>query len=309
MKQTKERQEEQLNQMLFHRKEVLEELLFTKLLKMEYEKSYKGMYIDLFAYDKTKKAPVFIEVQKYKMDLVHFRKIEELIQKIDEGIIIWISTKSAARFIKRLEILALSMKKNLELFFIEIEEDVLFLLNDLQSENSVDGFNLIKSRQFSPPRLKIKSRITVGHGFTQNLIPNDFYKGNEKVNRELLSRLRSEYPYFGNALRSKSNLDRSYIQMGSGFSNIEILLKPIPSKTKEAKLELRLTNSASLLTLQRIQDELQSMDFSSQTSTEKKRFVVHYGTDLSTALAIEKIVEDFGKLIKILNHLSTNHSH
>src|SRR5690606_35518950 len=141
-------------------------------------------------YHKTKKVPVFIEVQKDKMDLIHFKKIEELIEQIDEGIIVWIFTKITTRFVNKLEVLALTAEKNLEVLFVAVEDDIISQLSDLEREDPITVFKQIKNKQLPIPRLLLETGFTVGDSFTQNHIPDASYTGNEKVNRELLSRLR-----------------------------------------------------------------------------------------------------------------------
>ena len=112
--------------------------------------------------------------------------------------------------------------------------------------------------------------------------------------------LRQEYPYFLNVLRSKRSLHLRGIQIGSGTGYIVIGMTAISTDTREAKLELKSTNSISIETFLEIQHRLHAVEFTSPVSFDGKRFTIHYGTELPTELVLEKLVEDFGKLIGVL---------
>ncbi|PIC95751.1 hypothetical protein CSV69_09500 [Sporosarcina sp. P26b] len=300
MKVKRKNLERLLNKLLFLRKDVLEYYLASELLHLELEKSYKGMYIDLYAIHAEENLPVFIEVQKDELDAVHSNQLKELIRHMDEGIILWIGTKASSHFTDELIELARVAEKSLQIQFLELDSYTIEQLDLLRQEDPVTAVRKIMSPEFHVPQFLLKAaarnmRERKGTPFAVRELSKT-----EKVNKSLMDLLRHTYPYFDNVLRSKSNLDRRQIQMGSGTGYIEIVLTAVSTPTKEAMLELRSTNHTTINTLQQIQNKLHKIEFSSPTTYETKRFVIHYGTTLSTEEIFEKLLPDFGRLIHVL---------
>lgn len=300
MKVKRKNLERLLNQLLFLRKDALEHHFASELLHMELEKSYKGMYIDLYAIHAAENLPVYIEVQKDGLDAVHSDQLKELIHHVDEGMIVWIGTKASNRFTDELTAMTKDAKKSLHVQFLEIDSYTIEQLNVLRQEDPVIAFQQIMSPEFHVPRFSLHSAAFNMQRRKNTHVTAQELSLTEKVNNRLLNLLRHTYPYFDNVLRSKNSLNRRQIQMGSGTGYIEIVLTAVPTLTKEAMLELRSTNHTTINTLRQIQNELHEIEFSSPTTYEAKRFVIHYGTTLSTEEIFEKMLPDFGKLIHVL---------
>lgn len=297
---TRKHLERQLNQLLFLRHEILEDILSTQLHYIELEKHFKGTYIDLYAIHGKKKVPVFIEVQKDEMDLAHFIQVIDLIEKIDEGVIVWVTTKTSQRFIEKLAELIEKQEKFLEILIIEVQPDIVLQLNILKQMEPKKRVHLIMSSEYNIPEFHLKKKLTSNRVQKHSLIPQQQFEGNVKTNQELLSILRHTYPYFGNVLRSKSNLHRRQFQMGSGTGYIEIVLSAIPMGMKVASLELRSTNYTTIPVLEQMQEKLKEVQFSSPVTFEERCFIVNYGTTLSKDQIFKRMVHDFGKLIDVL---------
>lgn len=292
--------EKRMNQTLFLRNELLDELFPSMLQDLETEKKMHGMYIDFYAIHKEKNVPIYFELQKDSMDSVHFEKVEKLVHIILEGFIIWISTKANLHLVKKLRNLAKESGKQLEILIVEIDENFVSRLEELQKRGTIVATETIMSPRFKIPPLRIIETIPLEGSFIGNTITKASHKGNEKINNELIAILRQEYPYFLNVLRSKRNLHQKNITFGSGTCYIIIEMTAISTARAEAKLELKNTNLITIEKFLEIQDRLHAVKFTSPVSFDGERFTIHYGTKLSTKLVFEKLVEDFGKLIGVL---------
>lgn len=303
--QIKERnyRERRLNHLLYFRKELLEKVVSSVLINFELEKSHYGMFVDLFGLHKSKGLPVFIETQIGQMDPVHFHKIVSLIDSINDGIIIWISTETTNKFDEQLKFLIEKSEKLIEVLIIEMNADFIIELETLRFDESPTTYERFINPDFNLPQLQIKKKISN--------IPNDFmgvslslntpiYSEIEKENRKLLHQLRVTYPYYINVIRAKSNLDRRQIQIGSGLSYIEIVLAPTSSPTKEAFLVVRSTNHSSLGKFKALKLKLSETSFTSKISEDEKSFSINYGNSKAINSIINEMVFDFGQVISVL---------
>lgn len=224
---------------------ILEKELNLKLAGLELEPKYLGLKLDMYGIEQDLGVEVFVENVLLKSDNSHQLRLLKLIEEIDKGIIIYQALGFHEKHVKQLREAVLSTNKEINLFFVKINSELLNPLDVLNCQtHKLKVYQNLDILKKVPTPVELLEEISIirsikGSKVHNEKIERDFTK-REDVNNYLLKRLKESIPYFLPFQRCKCNLDTRVISCGFGKSGVSLMLT-VEDMYRRAFVKLRFT--------------------------------------------------------------------
>lgn len=207
--------------------EVVLEQSFDITSKEDVQKK-KVLMLDMYGIEQELKVEVIIENVLTKSDDSHQRRLLKIIERLEKGIIIYQALGFRPKDVKQLK--NAIKGKDINLYFVQINEDMIPLINKLNSEmhklRIYENLNVLKTVVKPISLLKDISVIKPIQGnvtLMKEEVERDFSKPHVEANNYLLDQLQTNIPYFFPFQRRK-NLENRYLSFGFGKSGVNLLI-------------------------------------------------------------------------------------
>ncbi|MFB6367161.1 hypothetical protein ACFCP7_24560 [Paenibacillus elgii] len=285
------------------RKDLLESILGLKLEKIQLEQTNGRKKIDFSAINVQRRLQVFIENQKTSSDLGHLNeKVLPIIQGLQEGIVVWISSKFNTELIAAVkDLLNQSKHKYINFYAIEVSSA---LILELEGLNEVDRLKVwdkldTMDRINQPFRLVDKHeripKTHMGKAIVENY--NDLNRI-EDIQEYILEQLRITIPSFLNIHKSKKcNQNNRSISIGGGVDGITFRCS-VKDRDNRAYVKLCFDSNHSdeykqLFALQPLMKEM----IHPQIKMEKRSIIISFNPSSNLDDTVLQIGELLGKMV------------
>lgn len=202
------------------------ELLDFELSNIVLEQRHANSNIDLLAVNLIRKLGIYMEIQLTKANKKYLRRIQTMMNRYHESIIIWVAHSFDKALLQELEDwMAKHNKQYIDFYALTISEETLKELHSLNQLYKLDVYNKMPVLNDIDNLLQVEYKLINLHKTHCGSVPieppiYDFSRSDD-VKKMLLSVLNKRMPYYLNFhYRKKANLHDHVLTVGSGRSNI-----------------------------------------------------------------------------------------
>lgn len=202
------------------------ELLDFELSNIVLEQRHANSNIDLSAVNRIRKLGVYMEIQLTKANKKYLRRIQTMMNRYHESIIIWVAHSFDKALLQELEDwMAKHNKQYIDFYALTISEEALKELHSLNQLYKLDVYNKMPVLNDIDNLLQVEYKLINLHkthcGSVLIEPPIYDFSRSDDVKKMLLSVLNKRMPYYLNFhYRKKANLHDHVLTVGSGRSNI-----------------------------------------------------------------------------------------
>lgn len=215
---------------LLRNSKYLEEIIGGKLERIEAEVPVSRKKVDLLAVETNRRLPVYIEAQIKPSDLSHLNTIQEILEFVHEGIIIWIARSFQRQHLEQvISLLKRNKHKYIAFYALEINPDAIAQVERLNQLYKLDIWNQLKriSAIGHPPLKQVSFYSQIPPTHTGRAVESRDYDLTrvEDVKQYILESLRSKVPYYLNVWKSKKhNQGDQVLSLGAGRDGVDFKL-------------------------------------------------------------------------------------
>jgi hypothetical protein len=202
---------------------------------------------------------------EWQLDLnfkTHFIQVQDLIlaaPKYESTIIVWgaVGTKEDL-YIELLQNIVFNSEKNIELIFLQINDEVLGILSEinqmkqLEQIKELDRLNLIQPIFINIKGIKNYNSLKIKKAQIEE--GNIVYSYEERLMINILMRLREDFPECSNIHKYKNIKDKKNFGIGSGFQDIGYKVSCC-DRRKRVSIENMFSNYENICIFNRLFDE------------------------------------------------------
>lgn len=273
---------------------------------IELELYQKKLYFDMYGREIKSNLPVYVETQLSKADPVHFVKVKQTIERIEEGIVLWIATDFKEEYIEEMyNLLHFTMAKPINLYMVLLSSNYQFQLDVLNKESQVDVWNKIINHNIELPILSQFRAVEI--------VPSDYVSTLEDnigeslttvkgSNIYFLRSLKERVPFFLNAHRSKANPNKRQIVFGAGRAGLDYVVC-LQDRNNQCYFKLRLTNDRHQVLYNKIKGIISKEVKYSSLEYEQNEIVFFYPDTFDILKRITSIINHFERLILLVDSI------
>ncbi|KGR89845.1 MULTISPECIES: hypothetical protein [Bacillales] len=186
------------------------------------------LMLDMYGMEQNSNVEVIVENVLTKSNNDHQRRLLKIIERLEKGIIIYQALGFRPKDVQQLKNAVKG--KDINLYFVQINEDMIPLINNLNTETHklriYENLNVLNTVVKPISLLKDISVIKPIQGnvaLMREEVERDFSNPHVEANNYLLDQLQTNIPYFFPFQRRK-NLANRYISFGFGKSGVSLLL-------------------------------------------------------------------------------------
>lgn len=284
------------------RERILEKELGLELECVQFEKHYQGLKIDMYAHECSLGGEVFVENLLLKSNKTHQKKILNIIEMVESGIIVYIASAFHDKHVKELQDVVKESGKAITLYFAELNPNIfvpLQKLNRMHKLKVYENLNLLNIE--NPIRLLEKESITqpiIAKRLEQKGNIDDLESKRKKDNEFLLKTLRNRIRYFLPFHREKAHLEKlRIISFGAGRSDCNYFVS-LSDRRNVAFVELRFSdNNNTIYKSIKEKESIVQKRFDGAVQFKDNCISVKYKPSENIEENVDKLVDIFEKMI------------
>lgn len=202
------------------------ELLDFELSNIVLEQRHANSNIDLSAVNRTSKLGVYMEIQLTKANTKYLDRIQNMMNRYPESVIIWVARSFDKMLLQELEDwMAKHNKLYIDFYALTISDEALKELHSLNKLYKLDVYHKMRGLNDIDNLLQVEYKLINLHPMHCGSVaiepPTYDFSRPDDVKKALLKVLQKRMPYYLNFhYRKKTNLHDHVLTVGSGRSNI-----------------------------------------------------------------------------------------
>lgn len=231
------------NLFLKERPQILHTVLNMDLDNILLERYYEGLKLDLYSLDKKLGREILMETWLGQSNQYHQDKILKILTVMNEGTVVYLCINFQTKHVNQLKEHVIQLGKPVQLFFVQINPDIIHELADLDRQNALLIYEHLYWLNNVPKVLQVVDHVA--HPYYQDLRPKNIkptpspdLTTREGINQQLLQELRRQIPEFLVFHREKHQMDLRILNFGGGMAGVGFFLST-EDRYNRAFLELR----------------------------------------------------------------------
>lgn len=202
------------------------ELLDFELSNIVLEQRHANSNIDLSAVNRIRKLGVYVEIQLTKANTNYLDRIQNMMNRYPESVIIWVARSFDKMLLQELEDwMAKHNKQYIDFYALTISDEALKELHSLNKLYKLDVYHKMRVLNDIDNLLQVEYKLINLHPMHCGSVaiepPTYDFSRPDDVKKALLKVLQKRMPYYLNFhYRKKTNLHDHVLTVGSGRSNI-----------------------------------------------------------------------------------------